>query len=249
MRVDLAEDYGLDSGTVLDKRAEARWCTIVTTRSGQISAHVMALTDGQRDCLRLVYNHMKSKDIARVLGVSPHTVDMRLRTAMRTLGVASRIEAAQLLVQEESGGETTPDQCQPSYQPLIYHAPDVAAPAESATMGSPASRGFGDADLPETDAPLAGNFESPVVDPTVNGPPRLATASMDGQTWFDTERAGAGSFDPGSSIRPTVRGTPWGPRNDLSISARLGWIFGIAVGSALSFGAILGALAALKTLI
>ena len=208
----------------------------------------MALTDGQRDCLRLVYNHMKSKDIARVLGVSPHTVDMRLRTAMRTLGVASRIEAARLLVQEESGGETTPDQHQPQYQSLIYHAPDVAGPTESAIMGSPALTGTGAAERPETDALLAGDLESPVVDPIVNGPPRLATASMDGQTWFDTNRAGAGSFDPGSSIRPTVRGKPWGERNDLTIGARLGWIFGIAVGSALSFGAILGALAALKTL-
>lgn len=248
MRVDLAGDYGLEPGTSLDNRAQARWCTIVTTRSGQISALVMALTDGQRDCLRLVYNHMKSKDIARVLGVSPHTVDMRLRTAMRTLGVASRIEAARMLVQEESGGETSPDQSLPQYQPLIYHAPDIAAAAESLTMGLPALRGTGDAAFPETVITPDSNFESPVVDPIVNGPPRLASASMDGQTLFDANRAGAGSFDPGSGIRPTVRGKPWGERNDLSIGARLGWIFGIAVGSALSFGAILGALAALKTL-
>lgn len=254
MRVDLAGDYGLETGTALDNRAQPRWCTIVTTRSGQNSARVMALTDGQRDCLRLVYNHMKSKDIARTLGVSPHTVDMRLRTAMRTLGVASRIEAARLLVQEESGGETGPDQSQALYQPLIYHAPDVAAASDSATMGSPALRGTGDAASPETETPPAGFLESPVVDPIVNGPPRLATASMDGQTLFDANRAGAGSFDPGSSIRPTVHGKetlngkPWGERNDLTIGARLGWIFGIAVGSALSFGAILGALAALKTL-
>jgi DNA-binding CsgD family transcriptional regulator len=205
----------------------------------------MALTDGQRDCLRLVYNHMKSKDIARVLGVSPHTVDMRLRTAMRTLGVASRIEAARLLVQEESGGEITPD----LYQPLIYHAPDVAEPNESATMGSPALRGIGDAASPETGASPDDLLASPVVDPIVNGPPRLATASMNGQTLFDTNRAGIGFFDPEPSTRPTVAPLPWGKRNDLSVGARLGWIFTIAVGSAMGFGAILAALAALKTLI
>ena len=244
MRVDLAGDYGPETGTALDIHLQARWCTTVTIRTGDISALVMALTDGQRDCLRLVYNHMKSKDIARVLGVSPHTVDMRLRTAMRTLGVGSRIEAARLLVHEESSGETSPDQ----YQPLIYHTPDVAVAVDSAMMGSPASTGTGDVDDPETVVPLDSILDSPVVDPIVNGPPRLANASMDGQTWFDTERAGAGSFDPGSSIRPTVHGRPWGQRNELSIGARLGWIFGIAVGSALSFGAILGALAALKTL-
>ena len=244
MRVDLAEDYRRDVGDTLNKDVEPRWCTVVTTRTGDNSAAVMALTDGQRDCLRLVYNHMKSKDIARVLGVSPHTVDMRLRTAMRTLGVAGRIEAARMLVQEESGGETSPDQ----YQPLIYHSPDVAEPDDFATMGSPASKGTDNAAFPETGISLDSFLDSPVVDPIVNGPPRVTTASMDGQTCFDANRAGAGSFDPGSSIRPTVRSMPWGAHNDLTVGARLGWIFGIAVGSALSFGAILGALAALKTL-
>ncbi len=245
MRVNLAGEFGLDVGNALDNHEPARWCHIVTTRSGQVSAAVTALTEGQRDCLRLVFNHMKSKDIARVLGVSPHTVDMRLRTAMRTLGVASRIEAARLLVQEESGGEITPDQ----YQPLIYHPSDVAAAAESPTMGSPALRGTGDAAFPETAVSLDGFPNSPVIDPIVNGPPRLATASMDGQPLVDANRADVGFFDPESGIRPTVGTKPWGKRNELSIGARLGWIFGIAVGSALSFGAILGALAALKTLI
>ncbi len=207
----------------------------------------MLLTEGQRDCLRLVFNHMKSKDIARVLDVSPHTVDMRLRTAMKTLGVTSRIEAARLLVQAESGGETTPD----LYQPLIYQAPDVADAPELATMQSPALEGT---------TSLTGSIfsvqsgenaaASPVVDPLVNGPPRLASASMDDPTY----RAGAGSFDPGSSTRPMVgspmvHSLPWGQRNDLSVGARLGWIFGIAVGSAMAFGAILAALAALKTLV
>jgi hypothetical protein len=48
---------------------------------------------------------------------------------------------------------------------------------------------------------------------------------------------------------PIVRSLPWGQRNDLSVGARLGWIFGIAIGSAMAFGAILAALAALKTLV
>jgi DNA-binding CsgD family transcriptional regulator len=219
-----------------------------------LSANITALTEGQRDCLRLVYNHMKSKDIARVLAVSPHTVDMRLRTAMRTLGVTSRIEAARLLVQEESGGETTPDR----YQPLIYQAPDVAVTVETPTMTSPALDGFGDAASPASPDLLQPEWQpNPVVDPTVNGPPRLATASMDGQTMFDTNRVGAGFFDPEPSIHPQVAAgsvpmagsVPWGKRNDLSIGARLGWIFVIAVGSAMGFGAILAALAALKNLI
>jgi DNA-binding CsgD family transcriptional regulator len=202
----------------------------------------MLLTEGQRDCLRLVYNHMKSKDIARVLGVSPHTVDMRLRTAMKTLGVTSRIEAARLLVQEESGGETTPD----LYQPLIYQASDVATAGVTARMQTPALDAEA-ADESSIYSDLTCNIASPipVIDPLVNGPPRLASASMD----YDATRAGAGSFDPGSSTRPTAPSLPWGQRNDLSIGARLGWIFTIAVGSAMAFGAVLAALAALKTLV
>lgn len=246
MRVDFASDFDANVADRLDNNVRARWCISVTTRETPDTDAVMLLTEGQRDCLRLVFNHMKSKDIARVLDVSPHTVDMRLRTAMKTLGVTSRIEAARLLVQAESGGETTPD----LYQPLIYQAPDVAEAADLATMHSPA--------LDDTEA-LTGSMisslsgenvaASPVVDPLVNGPPRLAFASMDDPT----DRAGAGSFDPGPSTRPMVgpmvRSLPWGQRNDLSVGARLGWIFGIAVGSAMGFGAILAALAALKSLI
>jgi DNA-binding CsgD family transcriptional regulator len=254
MRLDFVDSYEGSFGASLDNGIPPRWCPVVTTRTNDVSASIAALTDGQRDCLRLVYNHMKSKDIARVLAVSPHTVDMRLRTAMRTLGVTSRIEAARLLVQEEAGGETTPDR----YQPLIYQAPDVADPPETPTMASPALDGSGGAANPMlSDAPPTGWQPSPVVDPTVNGPPRLATASMHSQTSFDTNRVGAGFFDPEPSIHPKVAAgsvpmagsVPWGKRNDLSIGARLGWIFVIAVGSAMGFGAILAALAALKNLI
>lgn len=261
MRVDFAESFARDfddnfvkeldryvAGD-LDNDAQPRWCASVTTQQNPLpnttAASLLALTDGQRDCLRHVYNHMKSKDIARILGVSPHTVDMRLRTAMRTLGVTSRIEAARLLVQDESGGEASPDM----YQPLIYQAPDVAAAADPATMQSPALDGSDAANTPIfSDVHYDKSF-TPVFDPLVNGPPRLAIASMNVDSVFDTNRAGAGSFDPGSSIRPTVRSLPWGQRNDLSVGARLGWIFLIAIGSALAFGSVLTALAALKTLI
>lgn len=249
----LASDFGRNVVDELDNAVRARWCTIVTTRRNPVpdtaATNVLALTDGQRDCLRLVYNHMKSKDIARILGVSPHTVDMRLRTAMRTLGVTSRIEAARLLVQEESGGETTPDM----YQPLIYQASDVAPAVDPATMQSPALDGSGDVDTPIFSDDHFDKSFNPVVDPLVNGPPRLANASMNVETVFDTNRADTGSFDPGSGVRPTVQTTtrslPYGQRNDLSVGARLGWIFMIAIGSALAFGSVLAALAALKTLI
>ncbi len=71
------------------------------------------LNDGQRDCLRLVLAHLTSKEIARELGVSPHTVDQRLRTAMRILDAQSRFEAARILAAFEGDRP---------YQPLIYQA-------------------------------------------------------------------------------------------------------------------------------
>ena len=62
------------------------------------------LNDGQRDCLRLVYAHMSSKEIAAELGISPHTVDQRLRAAMRILDCDSRFAAARMLATQEKIG-------------------------------------------------------------------------------------------------------------------------------------------------
>jgi DNA-binding CsgD family transcriptional regulator len=53
------------------------------------------LTKAEQDCLHLVGRGLKSKEIARRLNISPHTVDMRMRKALRVLGVARRKQAAQ----------------------------------------------------------------------------------------------------------------------------------------------------------
>lgn len=64
------------------------------------------LNRGQRECLRLVLMHKTSKEIAQQLGISPHTVDQRIRYAIRTLGVRTRGEAAlQLLSDEMPAGQ------------------------------------------------------------------------------------------------------------------------------------------------
>jgi len=79
---------------------------------------IAKLSEAQRACLRRVFAHQTSKDIARELGISPHTVDQRLRTAARILGVAGRIDAARVLAAVESGEE--------SYQPIAYQPPAIA---------------------------------------------------------------------------------------------------------------------------
>jgi len=239
MRIGFDEDFG----NTLDIPPPTRRCVVVTTRPTP-NPDLAALTDGQRDCLRLVYNHLTSKDIARVLGVSPHTVDMRLRTAMKTLSVGSRIEAARLLVQDEAGGEVLPD----AYQPLIYHPPEIAGQGETAKLGSPASSG-GEPDAGYEPRHEASLFFSPDAGPSAFGPPRIADAPAPFGTQYPASGTGAAAVDPGIGSRSLAGSRPWGSRNNLGVGARLGWIVIIAIGSSMAFGSILAALAALKSLI
>lgn len=60
------------------------------------------LTDRQIDCLRLVGQGLSSKEIAAELGISHHTVDLHLKRAIRTLGVATRRDAARRLEAADS---------------------------------------------------------------------------------------------------------------------------------------------------
>lgn len=69
--------------------------------SSDASTRFDTLTQRQRECLRLVYGHHSSKEIARILKVEPPTVDQHIKTAMHRLGVTSRFAAAQLLAQHE----------------------------------------------------------------------------------------------------------------------------------------------------
>jgi DNA-binding CsgD family transcriptional regulator len=68
------------------------------------------LTLGERQCLELVANGMVSKEIARTLDVSPHTVDARLRVATRKLGARNRFVAAQILAEWQKNRQKTADQ-------------------------------------------------------------------------------------------------------------------------------------------
>lgn len=56
-----------------------------------------ALSDRQKQILRLVWQHRSSKDIARELGISPYTVDQHVRFAIRLLGAKDRFDAARQL--------------------------------------------------------------------------------------------------------------------------------------------------------
>ena len=60
------------------------------------------LTDRERECLRLVHAHMNSKQIARHLGIKPSTVDRHCENAARKLNASGRIDAALLLLAEQT---------------------------------------------------------------------------------------------------------------------------------------------------
>src|SRR5215212_3446060 len=79
-----------------------------------MALRVARLTAGQLDCLRLVNDHLSSKEIAAQLDISPHTVDQRIRGALHTLGVDRRSQAARIIAQY--GGE---------YQRLIHQSPHI----------------------------------------------------------------------------------------------------------------------------
>jgi len=98
---------------------------------------ISKLTARQRDCLRLVLHHMQSKEIGRELGISPMTVDNHFRTAIQTLGVANRLEAARLLDSYERDEAS---------QWLTSQSPPVVSRVESPIMGSPATVGDGQRD-------------------------------------------------------------------------------------------------------
>jgi DNA-binding CsgD family transcriptional regulator len=79
-----------------------------------IQQRVERLTAGQLDCLKLVDQHLSSKEIAAELGISSHTVDQRIRQALHILGVERRSQAARL-VSRHSG----------PYQRLIHQSPHI----------------------------------------------------------------------------------------------------------------------------
>jgi DNA-binding CsgD family transcriptional regulator len=79
---------------------------------------VARLSEGQIECLLLVDRHHSSKEIAARLGISPHTVDQRVRGALDKLGVERRGEAARMV----AAAISTDD---PTYQRLIHQSPYI----------------------------------------------------------------------------------------------------------------------------
>src|SRR3546814_16922849 len=89
----------------------------------------MRISDWRSD---VVTSDLKnSKQIARLMHVSPHTVDERVRRVLKKLNVSNRIEAARILAVNGVFDDVTP------YQPLTYQLIDLGEvpPAADAEAG------------------------------------------------------------------------------------------------------------------
>lgn len=61
----------------------------------QICAVPPDLTAKQHEAVNLLIQHMTSKEISRILGISPHTVDQRIEAAKKKFGAETRGQLAQ----------------------------------------------------------------------------------------------------------------------------------------------------------
>lgn len=77
-----------------------------------------ALSEKEKETLRLLLAGHDAKSSARELGLSVHTINERLRGARRKLGVSSSREAARILGEAEGGGPNSPVASPPASPPF-----------------------------------------------------------------------------------------------------------------------------------
>jgi DNA-binding CsgD family transcriptional regulator len=89
-----------------------------------MSEGFQALSEREKETLRLLLGGYDIKSIAADLGLSVHTVNERLREARRKLGASSSRQAARILGQVEQGG------------PNVFADPSFSADKESGVVGA-----------------------------------------------------------------------------------------------------------------
>lgn len=119
---------------------------IADNKAAMSQDRIARLTEQQRACLRMVYAHMTSKEIAPRLGIEPGSVDQHIKAAMRILGVSERRTAARMLAEHEA---------EPGAEPSMAMREDQAG-FEAEPNGRPSRRRPG-LRLP---LPLGGNRPS-----------------------------------------------------------------------------------------
>src|SRR3546814_14706321 len=115
-----------------------------TPVQGDPDTYLSLLSAAQIETLRHVFEHKNSKEIARIMGVSPHTVDERVRRSLKKLNTSNRIEAAKLLASNGVFDRVTP------YHALRYQLADLGGdpPVADADTARPPRRGGFDLGFP-----------------------------------------------------------------------------------------------------
>lgn len=187
---------------------------------GTAEERIARLSRGQLEVLRLVNRHLSSKEIAAQLSISSHTVDQRVRGAIRVLGVTRRSEAARLLHQHDLafGPEADPTQGTEiaAYQRLIHQTPDIDVKPDQAQFKGAVSSQIRHADR---------------------------TGGV-GAVSLETEQRWAAIRPP-----LLLWSTPQQPGNGWNVGQRLAAIAGIAIAASFSAGMLLAGLESLSRLI
>jgi DNA-binding CsgD family transcriptional regulator len=131
------------------------------------------LTDGQRECLYLVGQYLSSKEIAKLLHISPHTVDQRLKRATAILNVRSRFGAARLYLQNLDADDAGVVLHQ-TYHDLVYQSPELP-PAPLSEPSAHSSDTVYRADSGVTGLPDAGDKLQKVKEANVSGSGQFVT--------------------------------------------------------------------------
>jgi DNA-binding CsgD family transcriptional regulator len=177
------------------------------------------LSRGQLEVLRLVNRHLSSKEIAAELGISSHTVDQRVRGAIRTLGVTRRSEAARLIgLFETAAAQDTapPPPAASAYQQLIHQPPHIdAEPDRVQSEGAVSSQ--------------------------------IRHADRTGGTGTDRLETEQSALRVRSSLLPWS--TQQQARNSWGVGQRLAVIAGVAIMSSFSVGMLLAGLESLSRLL
>jgi DNA-binding CsgD family transcriptional regulator len=91
---------------------------------------IASLSPMQKICLRQVYAHRQSKEIARQLGLSHYTVESHIKSARARLGASNRFEAARMLIAEEGEGPPSPSVSLPIGIPIAASSAPSLTPDE-----------------------------------------------------------------------------------------------------------------------
>lgn len=110
-----------------------------------VSTGLETLSPGEIACLDGVFSGLASKEIARKLAISPHTVDARLKAACRKLNTKSRFVAAKMLADARACAPIL--RANASDTSLVYEILDLPSGADDGDKGPSTREGDGLDDL------------------------------------------------------------------------------------------------------